>query len=71
MIVGGGSATFAASIKAAELGAKVALVEAGTLGGTCVNVGCVPSKTLITAAGLCYRGTTEARNLTERIREYP
>ncbi|MBI2564205.1 MAG: FAD-dependent oxidoreductase, partial [candidate division NC10 bacterium] len=55
MIVGGGSAAFAASIKAAELGAKVALVEAGTLGGTCVNVGCVPSKTLIKAAELCYR----------------
>lgn len=55
LIVGGGSAAFAASIKAAELGAKVALVEAGTLGGTCVNVGCVPSKTLIKAAELCYR----------------
>jgi mercuric reductase len=55
MIVGGGSAAFAASIKAADLGAKVALVEAGTLGGTCVNVGCVPSKTLIKAAELCYR----------------
>lgn len=39
MIIGGGSAAFAAAIKAAELGAKVALVEAGTIGGTCVNVG--------------------------------
>jgi mercuric reductase len=55
MIVGGGSAAFAAAIKAAELGAKVGLVEAGTIGGTCVNVGCVPSKTLIKAAELCYR----------------
>ncbi len=50
VIVGGGSAGFAAAIKGAELGARVALVEAGTLGGTCVNVGCVPSKTLIRAA---------------------
>jgi mercuric reductase len=49
-IVGGGSAGFAAAIKGADLGARVALVEAGTLGGTCVNVGCVPSKTLIRAA---------------------
>ena len=49
-IVGGGSAGFAAAIKGAELGGRVALVEAGTLGGTCVNVGCVPSKTLIRAA---------------------
>jgi mercuric reductase len=55
MIIGAGSAAFAAAIKAAELGAKVALVEAGTIGGTCVNVGCVPSKTLIKAAELCYR----------------
>jgi mercuric reductase len=36
--------------QAAELGARVALAEGGTLGGTCVNVGCVPSKTLIRAA---------------------
>jgi mercuric reductase len=49
-IVGGGSAGFAAAIKAADLGARVAMVESGTLGGTCVNVGCVPSKTLIRAA---------------------
>lgn len=55
MIVGGGSAAFAAAITAAELGAKVGLIEAGALGGTCVNVGCVPSKTLIKAAELCYR----------------
>ncbi len=49
MVIGGGSAGFAAAIKGAELGFKVALVEAGTIGGTCVNVGCVPSKTLIRA----------------------
>ncbi len=54
MVVGGGSAAFAAAIKGAELGAKVAIVEAGTIGGTCVNIGCVPSKTLIKAAELCY-----------------
>ncbi|TAM83368.1 MAG: mercury(II) reductase [Acidobacteria bacterium] len=54
MTIGGGSAAFAAAIKAAELGAKVAIVEKGTIGGTCVNIGCVPSKTLIKAAELCY-----------------
>jgi mercuric reductase len=52
MIVGGGSAGFAAAIKGAELGFKVALVEAGVIGGTCVNVGCVPSKTLIRSVEL-------------------
>ncbi len=50
LVVGGGSAGFAAAIKGADLGARVAIAEGGTLGGTCVNVGCVPSKTLIRAA---------------------
>ncbi len=54
-VVGGGSAGFAAAIKAADLGARVAMAEGGTLGGTCVNVGCVPSKTLIRAAEAQYR----------------
>jgi len=54
-VVGGGSAGFAAAIKGAELGARVALIEGGTLGGTCVNVGCVPSKTLIRAAEAQHR----------------
>jgi mercuric reductase len=54
MTIGGGSAAFGAAIKAAELGARVAIVEKGTIGGTCVNIGCVPSKTLIKAAELCY-----------------
>lgn len=52
MVIGGGSAGFAAAIKGAELGFKVALVEAGVIGGTCVNVGCVPSKTLIRSVEL-------------------
>ncbi len=57
VIVGGGSAAFAAAIKGADLGARVAMVEGGTLGGTCVNVGCVPSKTLIRAAEARHRRT--------------
>jgi len=55
LVIGGGSAGFAAAIRGAELGARVAIVEEGTIGGTCVNIGCVPSKTLIRAAELCYR----------------
>lgn len=57
VIVGGGSAAFAAAIKGADLGVRVAMVEGGTLGGTCVNVGCVPSKTLIRAAEARHRRT--------------
>jgi mercuric reductase len=54
-VVGGGSAGFAAAIKGSELGARVGVIEGGTLGGTCVNVGCVPSKTLIRAADARHR----------------
>lgn len=50
IIVGSGSAGVAAALEAAARGAKAAVVEGGTLGGTCVNVGCVPSKALLRAA---------------------
>jgi mercuric reductase len=55
VVLGGGSAGFAAVIRAADLGARVTLIEGGTLGGTCVNVGCVPSKTLLRAAEVRHR----------------
>lgn len=45
-VIGAGSAGFSAAITAAELGARVALVGHGTIGGTCVNTGCVPLKNL-------------------------
>jgi mercuric reductase len=44
----------AAALKAAELGATVTLIERGLIGGTCVNVGCVPSKILIRAAHIAH-----------------
>lgn len=50
VIIGGGSAAFSAAITAGELGARVVMIEEGTIGGTCVNVGCVPSKFLLRAA---------------------
>jgi mercuric reductase len=49
-IVGSGSAAFAAAIAARGQDARVVMIERGTLGGTCVNIGCVPSKTLLRAA---------------------
>ncbi|MBF6593909.1 MAG: mercury(II) reductase [Thermaceae bacterium] len=49
LIVGSGSAGVAAALEAASRGAKVAVIEGATLGGTCVNVGCVPSKALLRA----------------------
>lgn len=50
LIIGSGSAAFGAAIKARDLGARVAMIERDTIGGTCVNIGCVPSKALLRAA---------------------
>ena len=52
VVIGGGSGGLAAAQRAAEYGAKVVLAEAGRLGGTCVNVGCVPKKIMWNAAEL-------------------
>ncbi len=49
-IVGSGSAAFATAIEARRKEASVVMVEHGTVGGTCVNVGCIPSKALLAAA---------------------
>jgi dihydrolipoamide dehydrogenase len=46
-VIGGGPAGYVAAIWAAKLGARVAIVEKGTFGGTCLNVGCIPSKTYL------------------------
>ncbi len=52
VIVGAGPAGLAAAKAAAQLGAKVALIERHMIGGTCFNTGCVPSKTLLRTAGV-------------------
>ncbi len=47
VVIGGGPAGYVAAIKAAQLGARVAIVEKGTFGGTCLNVGCIPTKSYL------------------------
>lgn len=54
VILGSGSTAFAAALRAAQLGKTAAMTEARTLGGTCVNRGCLPSKNLIEAARILY-----------------
>ena len=53
-VIGSGGAAMAAALKSAERGARVTLIERGTIGGTCVNVGCVPSKIMIRAAHVAH-----------------
>lgn len=56
IIIGGGAGAFASAIKANELGAKTLMVNKGLpLGGTCVNIGCVPSKTLLWAGEVMHQ----------------
>ncbi|HEX5464521.1 MAG TPA: FAD-dependent oxidoreductase, partial [Burkholderiales bacterium] len=54
VVIGGGSGGIAMANRAASYGAKVALVEAARLGGTCVNVGCVPKKIMWNAASIAH-----------------
>ena len=53
-IIGTGSGASAAALKAAGEGARVTMIEAGIIGGTCVNVGCVPSKIMIRSAHIAH-----------------
>jgi len=54
VILGGGSAAFAAASRATELGAVVAVCEEWVIGGTCLNRGCIPSKSLLRASEIFY-----------------
>jgi dihydrolipoamide dehydrogenase len=50
LVIGGGPGGYVAAIRAGQLGIPTILVDAGQLGGTCLNIGCIPSKALIHAA---------------------
>jgi dihydrolipoamide dehydrogenase len=62
LIIGGGPGGYVAAIRAGQLGLDTILIEADRLGGTCLNVGCIPSKALIHAAGAAH-GLREQRAL--------
>lgn len=59
-VIGGGPAGYVAAIKAAQLGGKVALAEKDTVGGTCLNRGCIPTKTYLKSAEILSRITSSA-----------
>src|SRR6185503_14598472 len=50
LVLGGGPGGYVCAIRAGQLGLDTVLVESGRLGGTCLNIGCIPSKALIHAA---------------------
>src|SRR5688500_3065690 len=60
-VVGAGSAGFAAATAGVDQGARVALIGHGLIGGTCVNIGCVPSKRLIRAVETLHQARSASR----------
>ena len=63
IVVGGGPGGYVAAIRAAQLGAEVTLVEKWKLGGTCLNIGCIPTKCLLHSAELLEALRTESREI--------
>jgi len=62
IIIGGGPGGYVCAVRAAQLGAQVSVVEKGELGGTCLNRGCVPTKTLLHSARV-YKALDSLRSL--------
>jgi len=72
IILGGGAAAFSCALKASEMDVKIAMIEKGTIGGTCVNVGCVPTKYFLDVgekihecASICDSGNTDFKKIIE------
>ena len=70
VIIGGGPAGYVAAIRAAQLGLNTACVESrGTLGGTCLNVGCIPSKALLHSSEVYHQAVHGAKELGIEYKE--
>ncbi len=61
MVIGGGPAGYVGALRAAQLGAKVTLIESSSLGGTCLNVGCIPTKALLASASVMQQVQSSAQ----------
>ena len=65
LVIGGGPGGYVAAIRGAQLGLNVACIEADTLGGVCLNIGCIPTKSLLSSAALVREiGTAGAHGIT-------
>lgn len=63
VVIGAGPGGYVAAIKASQLGLKTAIIEREFLGGVCLNVGCIPSKAMITAAHFYHRASHDAATM--------
>jgi dihydrolipoamide dehydrogenase len=55
VVLGGGTGGYTAAVRASQLGMKTAVIEAGKLGGTCLHIGCIPTKALLESSELLYK----------------
>ena len=62
IVIGSGPAGYVAAIRAAQLGLRAAVIEKEYLGGVCLNVGCIPSKSLLKNAELAYTLNNKAKD---------
>lgn len=67
-VIGAGPGGYVAAIRSAQLGLKTAVIEREFLGGVCLNVGCIPSKAMITAANFYHRMTEQAPEMGFKIK---
>lgn len=58
IVIGGGPGGYTAALRASQLGAEVTLIEKGPLGGTCLNVGCIPTKSLLDSSHIWAKSTS-------------
>ena len=68
-IIGGGPGGYVAAIKAAQMGAEVALIEKEYIGGTCLNTGCIPTKVLLHSTEIFHQLKNEAEALGLEIND--
>lgn len=69
VVIGAGPGGYVAAIRSAQLGKKTAIVEREFLGGVCLNVGCIPSKAMISAAHFLHRAQHDAATMGFQIKE--
>ena len=67
-VIGAGPGGYVAAIRSAQLGLKTAIIEREYLGGVCLNVGCIPSKAMITAAHFLHRAQHDAPTMGINIK---
>mgnify|MGYP001471495601 CR=1 FL=1 len=70
-VIGAGPGGYVAAIRSAQLGLKTVIIERENLGGVCLNVGCIPSKAMITAAHFLHRLEHQASDMGIEISGKP